>query len=273
MGRKQTDGGVASGTQPWTRYRSRIDSETVRSYLLGVSGVIGFLILWHVLSLTQPDIVLPSPIAVGERFVDELLSGDMTTALQQSMMHWLPGTIVGTALGVGAGVILGWSRTADQITAPVVRILRPIPPLAMIGFAIAWFGINHVGAAFIIALGAFWINFYATYGGVESVSNDLIDVGRTLGVNGNLATIRTIVIPSALPEILTGIRTGIGRCWMLVVAAEIFGVPGIGREIQRASTNLLVDRVIAYILVLSLMFLVVDTLFRVGQRRALRWRA
>jgi NitT/TauT family transport system permease protein len=153
-----------------------------------------------------------------------------------------------------------------------VRTLRPVPPLALIGFAIAWFGINHVGAAFIIAVGAFWINFYATYGGVEGVSEDLLDVARSLDVRSDRELVRSVVIPAASPEILTGVRTGIGRCWMLVVASEIFGVPGIGREILRASNNLQVDVVITYILVLSVMFLLVDTAFRAVQRRVLAWR-
>jgi NitT/TauT family transport system permease protein len=80
------------------------------------------------------------------------------------------------------------------------------------------------------------------------------------------------VLPAALPEILTGVRTAIGRSWMLVVAAEIFGVPGIGRRILRASTNLQVDLVITYILVLSLTYLVVDVAFRAVQAEVLVWR-
>lgn len=98
-------------------------------------------------------------------------------------------------------------------------------------------------------------------------------MGRTLGVRGDLDMVRSIVLPASMPGITTGIRTGLGRCWMLVVASEIFGVPGVGREILRASNNLLVDKVIAYILVLSLMFLLVDVAFRAVQRRVLVWRA
>jgi NitT/TauT family transport system permease protein len=180
--------------------------------------------------------------------------------------------VVGTSLGIGAGVLLGWNRTVDQTMTPIVRLLRPVPPLALIGFAIAWIGINHAGAAFIIAIGAFWINFYATYGGVEGVSEDLLDVARSLGVKGDFGLVKSVVVPATLPEITTGIRTGIGRCWMLVVASEIFGVPGIGRRILRASNNLQVDLVITYILVLSLMFLLVDVAFRAVQRRLLVWR-
>jgi NitT/TauT family transport system permease protein len=239
---------------------------------LGLVGVAGFVAAWWVAALTQPEYVLPTPPAVAETFLAEAASGAMTAALVQSVFHWLPGTVVGTTLGIAAGVALGWNRLLDDLSSSVVRVLRPVPPLALIGFAIAWLGINHAGAAAIIAVGAFWINFYAAYGGVESVPADLLDVARSLGVQGDLELIRAVVVPASLPEITTGIRTGIGRCWMLVVAAEIFGVPGIGREILRASNNLRVDLVISYILVLSLMFLLVDTVFRAAQRRALAWR-
>jgi NitT/TauT family transport system permease protein len=248
-----------------------IDIDGYRA-LLGGLGTFGFLLLWHITALFQPEYVLPSPIAVGETFYVEAASGEMTTALGQSIQHWIPGAVVGTTLGVAVGIALAWSQVLDDISAPVVRLLRPVPPLALIGFAIAWFGINHAGAAFIIAIGAFWINFYAAYGGVESVSDDLLDVARSLGVESDLGLIKSVVIPAASPEIMTGIRTGLGRCWMLVVASEIFGVPGIGRQILRAGQNLQVDAVIAYIFVLSLMFLIVDVAFRAAQRRVLRWR-
>ncbi|MFQ3285962.1 MAG: NitT/TauT family transport system permease protein [Natronomonas sp.] len=243
-----------------------------RRAILGSAGIAGFLTLWWAASLVQPTYVLPSPAAVGETFYAEAASGEMATAVGQSVRHWIPGAVIGTTLGVAAGVGLAWSSLADDISAPIVRTLRPVPPLALIGFAIAWFGINHAGAAFIIAVGAFWINFYAAYGGVEGVSEDLLDVARSLGVEGDFELLRSVVVPAASPEILTGIRTGIGRCWMLVVASEIFGVPGIGRRILRASNNLQVDVVIAYILVLSLLFLLVDVTFRAAQRRVLAWR-
>ncbi|MFB6167494.1 MAG: ABC transporter permease [Haloferacaceae archaeon] len=240
--------------------------------LRGAAGVAGFVVLWWVVSLAQPAYVLPSPLVVAETFAAEAASGTMATALGNSVLHWLPGTVVGTTAGVAAGVALAWWSAVDDAASGVVRLLRPVPPLALVGFAIAWLGINHAGAAAIVAVGAFWINFYAAYGGVESVSDDLLDVARSLDVRGDLELIRSVVVPAALPEITTGIRTGIGRCWMLVVAAEIFGVPGIGREILRASNNLRVDVVITYILVLSLAYLVIDTAFRAAQRRALVWQ-
>lgn len=243
-----------------------------RRAAFGLVGVAAFVVVWWITSLTQPSYILPSPAAVAISFYEEAVGGEMTTALFQSVLHWIPGAVAGTLLGVGTGIALGWSRQVDDVAAPIVRLLRPVPPLALIGFAIAWFGINHAGAAFIIAIGAFWINFYAAYGGVEGVSEDLLDVARSLGVNGDLELIRSVVIPAALPEIMTGMRTAIGRSWMLVVAAEIFGVDGIGRRILRASNNLQVDIVIAYILVLSFVFLFVDMGFRAIQGRVLAWQ-
>lgn len=250
---------------------SLFDVDPTRA-IRGAGGVAVFLILWWLVASTQPTYILPTPLVVAETFVAEAASGAMLTALASSIVHWIPGAVIGTGLGIAAGIALGWSPYLDDVSAPVVRVLRPVPPLALIGFAIAWLGINHAGAAFIIAVGAFWINFYAAVGGVEGVSDDLLDVARSLGVQGDVELIRSVVIPASLPEITTGIRTGIGRCWMLVVASEIFGVQGIGREILRASNNLRVDVVITYILVLSFMFLIVDTGFRAIQRRALAWR-
>ncbi|MFB6295734.1 MAG: ABC transporter permease, partial [Halobacteriales archaeon] len=89
----------------------------------------------------------------------------------------------------------------------------------------------------------------------------------------DLTMIRKVVIPSATPEIMTGIRTSIGQGWMIVVAAELFGAPGIGFEIINASQNLALDVSVAYMFVISLVFLASDWAFRQVERRVLAWRA
>ncbi|MBP1985704.1 ABC transporter permease [Halolamina salifodinae] len=238
----------------------------------GALGVVAFLLVWEVASWFNPAYVLPSPRAVAEVFVVELRSGAMLTALTASVTHWLPGTVVGTTLGIALGVTMAYSDLADDVATPLVRVLRPVPPLALIGFAIAWIGLNHAGAAFIIAAGAFWINYYAAYGGVDGVPEEFLDVAKSLGVDTDLGLVRKVVLPSALPEIITGIRTGIGRCWMLIIAAELMGVPGVGRELYTASQNLSVDAVLAYILLMSLVYLVLDTGVKSVQNRVLAWQ-
>ncbi|GAB7013619.1 ABC transporter permease [Halolamina salina] len=243
-----------------------------RRFVRGTLGVAAFVLLWTVASWFNPPYVLPSPVAVVEVFVTELRSGAMADALLASFTHWLPGTVIGTTLGIALGVTMAYSDLADDVATPLVRVLRPVPPLALIGFAIAWIGLNHAGAAFIIAAGAFWINYYAAYGGVDSVPEEFVDVADSLGVDTDLGLIRKVVLPAALPEIVTGIRTGIGRCWMLIIAAELMGVSGVGRELYTASQNLSVDAVLAYILLMSLVYLVLDSGVGAVQNRVLAWR-
>lgn len=243
-----------------------------RRLVRGTLGIAAFVLLWTVASRFNPPYVLPSPVAVVDVFVAELRSGAMAAALLASFTHWLPGTVIGTTLGIALGVTMAYSDLADDVATPLVRVLRPVPPLALIGFAIAWIGLNHAGAAFIIAAGAFWINYYAAYGGVDSVPEEFVDVADSLGVDTDLGLIRKVVLPAALPEIVTGIRTGIGRCWMLIIAAELMGVAGVGRELYTASQNLSVDAVLAYILLMSLVYLVLDTGVGAVQNRVLAWR-
>jgi len=274
--------GLASTTAP------ALDDLDARETLLGVAGVGGFLALWYVAALFQPAYLLPSPVEVATAFAGELAAaepftvpvvGVETTAprllvmLVESLYHYVPGLVGGTVLGIAVGVAMGWSRTVEDALTPVTRVLRPIPPLAWIGFAVIWLGVNHNGAAFIVAIGAFWINFYNAFSGVEGVPEGTIEVARTLGVDDDLAMIRKVVLPAASPSILTGIRTSIGQGWMIVVAAELIVGNGLGFQILNTAQNLAMDVSVAYMLVISLVFLVSDGLFRRVERRVLRWRA
>ncbi|EMA44167.1 ABC transporter permease [Halococcus saccharolyticus] len=254
----------------------------------GVLGTLGFLGLWWAASsVVEPAYLLPSPPAAASAFAEQLTTSAwftlpvvgteiqtarMVVKLAQSLLHYIPGLLVGASLGIALGVALGWSGRLDDALTPVVRILRPIPPLAWIVFAIVWFGIGHAGAAFIVFIGAFWINFYGAYSGVENTPNQLAEVASSLGVRADLEMIRYVVLPSAAPQILTSFRTSIGRCWMIVVGAELFGAPGVGYEIINASNNLAMDTSVAYMLVISLVYLVTDGAFRSLEGRMLAWR-
>ena len=255
--------------------------------LRGTLGTLGFLALWWVAAAFQPPYLLPSPVEVGVAFVGEatapatfqlpfsdtgLRSTRLLVKLFQSLYHYLPGLAIGSVLGIGNGVAMGWSPRLDDAFTPVTRVLRPIPPLAWIAFAIVWIGIGHGGATFIVAIGAFWINFYNAYAGVEGVPRDLREVAASLGVHDDLRMVRKVVLPSATPEIMTGVRTSIGQCWMIVVAAELFGAPGLGYEIINAAQNLALEVSVVYMLVISGVFLTSDWAFRRIERRVLRWR-
>jgi len=237
--------------------------------------------------MTQPSYLVPTPIESAWAFLELFTSSteivvpivDMglvlptgVAHLTETLFHYVPGLFVGAVCGIGLGLTMGWSGRLDDWLRPLIRVLRPIPPLAWIVFAIVWFGIHHTGAAFIVFVGAFWINFYGAYGGVEGVSSDLTDAASTLGVDRDLSMLKLVALPSAAPQILTGFRTSIGRCWMIVVGAELFGAPGVGYEIINASNNLAMDTSVAYMVLISLAFLCMDVGFRRFERRILAWR-
>ncbi|AUV82593.1 nitrate ABC transporter permease [Salinigranum rubrum] len=275
--------GVSTETTEPTRFESEL-----RRHLRGLGGLGIFLAVWWVgAATTQPSYLVPGPLDSTRAFLElfatstsvvvpvvraEVVLPTGLAHLAQTLFHYVPGLLLGATAGIGLGLATGWNETLDDWIQPLVRVLRPIPPLAWIVFAIVWFGIHHTGAAFIVFVGAFWINFYGAYGGVEGVSGELTDAASTLGVERDLSMLRLVALPSAAPQVLTGFRTSIGRCWMIVVGAELFGAPGVGYEIVNASNNLAMATSVAYMFLISLAFLCMDVGFRLVERRVLAWR-
>ena len=263
------------------------EDQAGRRLFRGAVGTAAFLVIWQVAAMPVPTFLLPTPIEVARAFIVELTAPAvfevpivgteigltrLLVNLIDSLYHYIPGLVVGGTAGIAAGIAMGWSGLLNEAFTPIQRVLRPIPPLAWIAFAIVWLGVNHSGAAFIVGIGAFWVNFYNAYAGVEGVSQGSKEVAASLGVDDDITMIRKVVIPSATPEIMTGIRTSIGQGWMIVVAAELFGAPGIGFQIINAAQNLSLDVSVAYMFVISLVFLVSDGVFRRVERRVLVWR-
>jgi NitT/TauT family transport system permease protein len=238
----------------------------------GAMGTGVFLIVWWVAASTQPSYLLPGPVEVTRALWSELVSGELFVHLGQSLIHYLPGVGTGVIAGSTLGIAMGWWGWLDDVLTPIVRVLRPIPPLAWIVFAILWFGLGHTGAACIVFIGAFWITFYNAYSGVENASQELMEVATNLGIDSEYRLIRRVVIPDATPELLTGLRTSVGQCWMMVIAAELFGAPGVGYEIITSANNLAMERSVAYMLAISAVFLVSDWGVRQLEARLLRWR-
>ncbi len=243
-----------------------------RTLALQVGALATFVLVWWAAAATTPRALLPRPPAVFEVLVRDVRSGRLFVLAAQSLRHYLPGLLVGSALGMAVGVLVGWSETAEQTVGTVAGVLRPVPPLAWIPFAIIWFGLTDRAAAFIIAIVAFWINYYNAEGGVRDVDQRYLEVAQSLGTNTDLGLIRRVVLPSATPELFTGFRTAAGQAWMVMVAAELLGVPGIGKHLWDAANFLQMQVVIAYMLVIGVLFLASDRLIKVAEAAMLDWR-
>jgi sulfonate transport system permease protein len=242
---------------------------------LAALGLIGFLLVWEALprlGLFNP-MLLPGPSAIPRAFWEELTSGVWLASVRASLGHYTIGLIVGSALGLVLGVATGMSRTAEDLTSWVVRVLRPIPGLAWVPFAIIWFGVSASAAVFIIALGVFWIVFFAAHGAVRGVDRDLIEVADAFGFRSARERLFKILLPASMPGILVGLRTALGQAWMAVVAAEIFGVPGLGQRMIQASSLLATELVVVYMLTMAALYGLLDTAFVALQNWLLRWKA
>lgn len=133
------------------------------------------------------------------------------------------------------GVLVALFPAVEASQVWLARVLRPIPPLAWIPFAIIWFGITETAAACIISIGIFWINYFTAMAAVQAVDKDLIEVARAFGHRTFAALLKKVILPGAAPGILSGLRAGLGQGWMTVVAAELFGIEGIGQRMMEAS--------------------------------------
>lgn len=247
--------------------------EQTQNYVLGVLPIAFLLILWHLTSTfgNVPEYLLPAPLDVAETMWKELVNGNITLHVQLSLSHYLLGLAWGISFGILLGLLVGGLSLASKLIEPLIALLRPIPPLAWIPFAILVIGINTQAAAFIIGLGAFYTNFYNTLAGVRGVDKKLIEAARTLG-DTSVGIIWRVIIPAAMPYILTGIRVSIGQGWMTVVAAEMFGIRGLGQRLMEAAGLLAMEIVITYMVVIGIMHLTMDIAFRTLEKYLLRWR-
>jgi NitT/TauT family transport system permease protein len=249
-------------------------NRTVRT-ALAAAGLVVFLGVWEALprlGLLNATLV-PPPSAVPPAFAREISSGVWLTAVLSSLSHYATGLLVGSGLGVVLGIAAGMSAIFESATAWIVRLLRPIPGLAWVPFAIIWFGVEPSAAVFIISMAVFWIVFFATQGAIRGVDRDLVEVARAFGFRSAGARLVKILLPAATPGIMVGLRTALGQAWMAVVAAEIFGVPGVGQRMMQASSLLSSDIVLVYMLTMAGLYGLIDTAFVALQNWLLRWRA
>ena len=245
-----------------------------RATALAVLGFAIFLGIWEAapaLGLV-PAAILPPPSALPGAFMRELDSGVWFAAMLTSLRNYVAGLFIGSFLGVALGVATGMSHALEALLAWVVRLLRPIPGLAWVPFAILWFGIDPTAAIFIIGIGVFWISYFAALSAVRTVDRELIELADAFGFRRAHQKLMKVILPAAAPGIMAGLRTALGQAWMAVVAAEIFGVPGLGQRMMQASNLLASDVVVIYMATMAALYGIIDTAFVAIQARLLRWK-
>ncbi|MCC2960958.1 ABC transporter permease [Massilia sp. IC2-278] len=233
--------------------------------------------------------VLPSPLAVWERWVAYLLplvpyegyteggwwhwafSGELIVDTLTSLYRVVVGFLIGGGLALPLGLAMGASNTVYAWMNPLVQILRPIPPIAYIPLAILWFGLGNPPAVFLIALGAFFPVLMNTIAGVRHVDGIYLRAARNLGAGGATMFLR-VILPAAVPYILSGVRIGIGTAFIVVIVSEMIAVNnGLGYRILEAREYFWSDKIIAGMITIGMLGLAIDIGMNRLNNYLLRW--
>jgi NitT/TauT family transport system permease protein/taurine transport system permease protein len=231
--------------------------------------------LWQALSLLNiwPRVLFPSPLEVAQAFVEDAASGVLLVNLGVSLKSLFLGFVVGSAIAVPLGYLMGLNRASRDFFDPLVNLLQAIPGLAWIPFAILWFGLGQGAVTFIIVMSVFFPVLHNLLTGIRMVQPVLIEAAQTLGAR-RAAIIGHVIFPSTLPNLMTGIRLGIAFGFRSLVGGEmIASTNGLGYAIFNAQQYFQSARIVVGMLAIGITWLIMDRLFLrpIEQRTTMRW--
>lgn len=170
------------------------------------------------------------------------------------------GYVLASLIAVPLGIMIGMSKIASKAFNPYVQLLKPVSPLAWLPLGLYLFRDSEKTGVFIILISSIWPTLVNTAFGVANVNPDYLDVSRTLGAS-RLRTIFKIIIPAALPNIISGLRISMGIAWLVIVAAEMLLGTGLGYFIWNEWNNLYIPNIIVAILIIGIVGLILDQIF------------
>jgi sulfonate transport system permease protein len=230
--------------------------------------------LWQLLSSTGvlPEHLLAGPVQIAKAGWTITANGELPQALLVSLRRVALGAFFGGVAGVGLGLVSGLKRWGENLLDPLIQMLRTLPHLALLPLLILWFGIGELPKVLLVALGVALPLYLNTFAGIRSTDNRLLEVADVVGLNGR-DRIRYVVLPSALPQVLVGLRQSLGIAWLsLIVGEQVNASSGLGKIINDAREFLQTDVVVVGLVVYAVLGLLTDAAVRLLERKALSWR-
>ena len=235
-------------------------NRVIRKTILELVIPVIIIMIWF---YTTPYMVIPKGILptipdVGQTFLEMLKSGQLENDIVVSISRVLKGYCISVVLGVTLGSLIGMYRSIKELFVPVITVIRQIPMIAWIPLIILWCGIGETSKVVIIVLVAFFQILVNTQSGIESTPKGYIEVARLYKL-GRWKTFIKVYLPHAIPQILVGLRLGLGGSWMAVVAAELIAATsGIGYRMSSARSNMQSNVVIVCMIVVGLVGVLMD---------------
>jgi ABC-type nitrate/sulfonate/bicarbonate transport system permease component len=238
-------------------------------------------VLWQAWASTlPPDSPAPAPLRVARAAVDLALNGGLINATAQSLGRVALGFLCALALGVTLGLLMGSSRAVRENLDPIIESFRPIAPMALLPVAILWFGTGTPTALAIVGYAAFFPVVINTVHGVSRVDRKLVLAAQTMGVP-RLTILARVVLPGAAASILLGARLAMGVAWTAIIAAELAvgaksgggGSGGIGQMMfVFYAYNIDLNAIVVCMIVVGVVALLIDRVFRAAEHRLIPWR-
>ena len=217
-------------------------------------------------------LTLPSPEEILAALLDLARSGDLWRHLSASLGRLALGWSLGTLAGLAVGLSLGMFSLARSVGLPFVSALFPIPKIALLPLFIIWFGIGEPSKVATILFGVFFPTVINTYSGVDNVARSLIRMGQSFDLPTRDIVLK-IILPGAMPAILSGFRISASIAIVLLVAAEMIGAEwGVGALVLAAGNLMQTDYLIAGVVLLSLIGLSIGMILSRLESLLLRWR-
>ena len=242
--------------------------------LTALGFALSLLVAWQLLAdahLISP-IFFPSPLRAIEVLQYRAFDGSLWTSLAATALRMVVGWLLAAAIGIAVGAAIGSSRVARELLNPTLEFIRPLPASAVIPVAILFLGLSNAMSLTVIAFGAVWPVLLASVHGFSSVPPQLADVSHVLGFNRR-DFLRKVALPSALPDIVAGLRVSLALALILTVVTEMqSSLPGLGWDIFFAQRSYRSADLYAGLILLALLGLAANHLILLFERRALRWR-
>jgi len=247
------------------RLKKLLPSLTVLALLIGA---------WWLVVVETQSVIFPTPWQVVTGTGELMQNGVLWEHIGASLFRVGSGFLLAVAFAVPLGLWMGWVRGAFTTLNPIFQMLRPISPIAWIPIAILWFGVGNASPIFLIFISSVFPMVVQATSGVHTIERRYLRAAANFGVS-RATVFRRVVIPAALPQIIVGMRIGLGVAWLVVVAAEMIALrSGLGYLIidSRNAGNRY-DLVIAAMIIIGLIGLLLDGLMRLLEGlKAVQWR-
>jgi NitT/TauT family transport system permease protein len=229
---------------------------------------------WWIVVVQTGSVIFPTPWQVVTGTVELIENGTLWAHIGASLFRVSVGFLLAVAFAVPLGLWMGWVKGAFITLNPVFQILRPISPIAWIPIAILWFGVGNASPVFLIFISSVFPMIVQTTAGVHTIERRYLRAAENFGVS-RYTLFRQVVIPAVLPQILVGMRIGLGVAWLVVVAAEMIALrAGLGYLIMDSrNAGNRYDLVIAGMIIIGLIGLMLDGGMRLLEgHKLVRWR-